>query len=141
MNSESSIWRKILLVDSVILVVTGALFTTLPFLDEKFVLAMYNMVYGASLGVNDQSLQYLNMILGVSGAVMIGWGATITFLSYYMLKNDDIEAIWTAVTIGLVVWFIEDVFVSVMFGAIYNVVFNVGFLLLFLIPIIGRKYL
>ena len=75
----------------------------------------------------------------VTADVELGWGATITYLSYYMVKNDDIDAIWTAVTIGLVIWFIEDVFVSLMFGAIYNVVFNLEFLVLFLVPIIGRR--
>ena len=73
--SESNIWNKILLVDSIILLVFGALFGLLPIISSDFAGSMYNMIYGSTLTVGADALRYMNFLMGLAGVVMLGWGS------------------------------------------------------------------
>ncbi|NIA24331.1 MAG: hypothetical protein GWP04_02045 [Gammaproteobacteria bacterium] len=76
--------------------------------------------------------------IGVAGAVMMGWAAMMLILLGGR-STSALPSTWWALTVGLLVWFVVDVIVSITSGAIGNVVLNVVFLALFTPPLIATR--
>jgi hypothetical protein len=69
-------------------------------------------------------------VIGVTGAVMVGWAAMMLFLLIGQ-KTSALLSTWQALTIGLLAWFVVDGIVSVTAGATGNLVINVALLAMF----------
>ena len=76
--------------------------------------------------------------IGVAGAVMVGWATMMVIL--LRSRNGSTEpALWRALTMGLVAWFVVDGVVSLSAGAIGNVVLNTGFAAMFAPALIATR--
>ena len=74
------------------------------------------------------------LTIAILGGVMTGWGVLLWQLTTKLFPNDPALArtliLWSVET-----WFVVDSIGSVMVGAPVNVVLNLGFLVLFAIPL------
>ena len=76
--------------------------------------------------------------IGVAGAVMVGWAATMLIL----VRGPSTSALpstWRALTVGLLAWFVVDAIVSIAAGATGNLVLNVALLAMFTPPLIATR--
>ena len=64
--------------------------------------------------------------IGIAGAVMVGWAATMLILLTSSGAN-GLPSNWRALTVGLVAWFVVDGIVSIASGAGGNLVLNISF--------------
>lgn len=71
--------------------------------------------------------------LGIAGALMVGWAATIALL---VRSIDELSPrlLGTATAVGVMSWFLLDGMVSVANGAALNVAGNTVFLIILLVP-------
>lgn len=74
----------------------------------------------------------------VVGGVMAGWGVLMYGLSAGPIARGDRD-VRRMMIAGLAVWFVVDSFGSFAAGMIGNVVLNIGFALLFLIPLVALR--
>jgi hypothetical protein len=76
----------------------------------------------------------LSFAIGVTGSVMVGWGASLLYV-YLDPTTLDRPRIARAFFVGAVAWFVLDCTMSLALGAFVNVVGNVLFLGLLLPPL------
>lgn len=82
------------------------------------------------------ALRYIDLLHGVLGAVMFGWGAALTLLVKGAFARGELFA-WNIVAVSVLTWFIPDTFISVASGFWQNAVLNLFFLLLFAAPLLA----
>ncbi len=75
---------------------------------------------------------------GIVGALMAGWGVSMLSLSR-RLDSLDAAVVGSAFTRGALTWFVLDGTVSVATGFAWNVVGNVGFLVVLLLPALALR--
>ena len=79
------------------------------------------------------------LICALLGAVMAGWGVMLWLVADRLYPVDPRLARQTILT-GLGTWFVLDCAASLIVGAPLNLLFNIAFLALFLIPLLrGAK--
>lgn len=128
-------WRRWLLAASVITEATGILLvaaalTTIP-------TALFDIIYYP--GEPDvTSAQTLSFALGVSGAVIAGWGATMAFIFWRSDSATSLSAA-RALVPGLAIWFLLDGAVSIVNGASINVIGNGLLLAMFIPPLVAIR--
>lgn len=85
----------------------------------------------------DKDAQLLN---GISGGVLFGWGVVLTWLSFGPIAKGD-ESARRVAMIGAGSWFVADSLGSLLSGTPGNIILNLGFLLAFMGPLvmIGRS--
>ena len=76
----------------------------------------------------------VSFAIGVTGAVMVGWGASMLYL-YLDPRTLDAPRVARAFFVGTVAWFLLDSLVSLALGAMVNALGNVLFLGLLLPPL------
>lgn len=84
--------------------------------------------------LGETAVHYISFIYKVLGAVMIGWMITVLFLLLGPFRKGDPMA-WNTITTSIVIWFVGDSVASILSGFAMNAVFNIGFLVLFIIPL------
>lgn len=67
---------------------------------------------------------------------MLGWGATLWLLVRLLFAREP-AAVKTIIMTGITFWFVTDSTASILAGAAVNAVLNIGFLLLFALPLHG----
>ena len=105
---NSTFWSKFLLFDAILLVLTGLDFVISSFLFPEAIKIVYNLYWGNELSISVNQFNYLKLLFSVTGAIMVGFGITISTLAYYLIKNGDQQFVWTSVTFGLLDWFVLD---------------------------------
>ncbi|MDX1507794.1 MAG: hypothetical protein R3358_05915 [Woeseiaceae bacterium] len=77
----------------------------------------------------------IRVLSAVSGGVMAGWGVMLWLVaSEVYTTNPELGRKLILASIGT--WFVVDSTMSVMAGAPLNALFNVGFLVLFVVPVL-----
>lgn len=76
------------------------------------------------------------LMLATAGSILAGWGVMLWMVSARLFPRDPALARAMILT-SVVLWFIVDGVASVAAGASFNAVLNIGFLVLFLIPLTG----
>ncbi|AFY69927.1 hypothetical protein Pse7367_1639 [Thalassoporum mexicanum PCC 7367] len=80
---------------------------------------------------------YIFLVYGILGAVMIGgWMIPIIFILVGAFRHKQRWS-WLAIASSIGIWFAIDSAISVMSGFWQNAVFNVVFLLMFMIPLVA----
>jgi hypothetical protein len=78
----------------------------------------------------------LRLSLAVMGCVSIGWAtAMLAVMLVAFRMGDQARPLWSAVTLGVLVWFVTDSALSVATGFGLNVVPNVALLVTYLVGI------
>ncbi len=79
------------------------------------------------------------LLCAIAGGLMTGWGAML-WLTAARLYAQAPELAGTMIMVSLGAWFIVDSLGSILAGAPLNAVLNMGFLPIFLIPLMrGRR--
>lgn len=73
------------------------------------------------------------LLAAILGGVMLGFGTTLLVLITKVYPRDPV-LVRTVILTGVSVWFATDSLGSIAAGAPLNALFNIGFLLAFLIP-------
>ena len=140
-TQNNKIWAQLLMLVSVFLIFFGLMLAivsplVLPDIVELFYSLFANKEF-ATLSEIDKKL--VLWTFGLTGALTTGWGVTVLVVGYQLTKESN-DILWLAIDLGLISWFVLDSIVSVLMGAIFNVGFNLIFLILFLIPIMGNYF-
>ena len=81
---------------------------------------------------------FKTFIYGVLGAAMVGWGILFAFIAYNPFRKKEKWA-WNCLMIGFVVWFIFGEYVSIRAGVYANVVGDIVFFGLVMVPLFFTK--
>lgn len=124
-------WHRWLLLAASIIVGVGAAFVVLALVGVPPELMEVLYLPGEP---DVASADTVSFAVGVSGSVMVGWGASMLYiyLDPAMLERPRIAR---AFFIATVAWFILDTFMSVSLGAMINALGNCLFLGLLLPPL------
>lgn len=80
--------------------------------------------------------RFITLVYGVLGAVMLGWMAGIMWMLVRGFRSNPRE-VWATLTFSVVVWFVVDSGFSVVTGFVEHALFNVAFVVMYAIPLIG----
>ena len=90
------------------------------------------------LNGESMSASSIRLLAAISGGVLTGWGLMIWLVASEILANHPILA-RRLILPSIVTWFIIDSSMSVAAGAPLNAFLNLGFLLMFTLPILGSE--
>ena len=134
----SEFWRRWLMVAAGITSVAGLAFAGLAAVGAaEAINAILEVLYlpGALAASAGEGATFA---IGVMGAVMAGWGATMLIV----LADSDTASepvVWRALTGGLLVWFVVDGIVTIAVGAPGNLVLNAAFVAMFAPALIATR--
>ena len=74
------------------------------------------------------------LLSAISGGVLVGWGLMIWLLATRLYAREP-DICREIILTSIVSWFVIDSAMSVAAGAALNAIFNVGFLLVFAVPV------
>lgn len=84
--------------------------------------------------VGEAPRQYLQLVYGILGAVIVGWMTTVGAIVLGPLRRREPWA-WPAVATASVVWFALDTGLSLVLGFVGHGLFNVGFAVALAVPL------
>jgi len=85
-------------------------------------------------GQSDNPTPESRLLWAIASAVLIGWGLLLWLITTRLFPNNPALA-RTMILTSIGTWFVFDSLGSIAAGAPMNAVFNIGFLLLFVIPL------
>ncbi len=138
-KSVPSLWWKWLLALSIIGIIFGLVMALAPGVFHSTLGQItYNSFFegDAYTELTEPELANQDWLLSLLGSVMVGWLIAVGFIAYYPFRQGEQWA-WTAVTVGIVVWFVLDTGSSLANGVVFNAVFNLGFLVGFGLPLLA----
>jgi hypothetical protein len=101
-----------------------------------FVHRTFAKVTGAE--VDARSLPYVVFVLGVSGAVMVGWSVALFGIVIGPFRRRELHA-WWLLGSSLTVWFVLDTSFSLLVGFWQNAVLNLVFFLSIAVPLLATR--
>jgi len=123
-----------------IVILAGLCFAIIfPYFIPQALEPFFTKITGTDLSTLTQSeIVFHNLLSGVIGGTMFGWGIMIALLSYKLLKTPS-DWIWSVVALSLAAWYILDTLASALAGSTLNVLLNTGILILALPPLIAMR--
>jgi hypothetical protein len=88
--------------------------------------------------VADSQREYVQLVYGILGAVIVGWMTTIGFITSGPLRRREAWA-WWAVVASTLNWFILDTGISLALGFVGHALFNVAFAIGLAVPLAALK--
>jgi len=131
MDDRTRLWYRWLLLAASVIVGAGGAFVVLALVGVPAVLMEVLYLPGEP---DIATADTLSFAIGVTGAVLVGWGASLLYI-YLDRTMLDRPRIARAFFVSTVAWFVLDSFVSIALGAMINVVLNCLFLGLLLPPL------
>ena len=133
-SSRFTFWQRWLVLVSIGAALFGLAFIILPTAMENLFITLFfggastDALFGVEAG------NYIRFVYGVLGAVMLGWMISLTIIASGAFGKRDRSA-WNAIAVGAGVWFVVDSAFSLASGFPANAALNVGFMVLFTIPL------
>ncbi|MBN8580598.1 MAG: hypothetical protein J0L96_07995 [Anaerolineae bacterium] len=136
MNKQTNLnfWWRWLVAADIIVIVFGAAQALLPDLIRQ---GFSLLVFGSASYVDtfpQDAIRYITLTHAVMGSAMIGWGVSMMYTLLTQFRNGEWTG-WISPAVALILWFIPDTTISIVTGFWQNAVFNIGFILLFAIPL------
>lgn len=136
MNKQTNLnfWWRWLVAADIIVIVFGAAQALLPDLIRQ---GFSLLVFGSASYVDtfpQDAIRYITLTHAVMGSAMIGWGVSMMYTLLTQFRNGEWTG-WVSIAIAMTLWFIPDTAMSILTGFWQNAVLNVGFILLFVIPL------
>lgn len=82
--------------------------------------------------------QTARLLAAIGGGVMFGWGLLLWQLATQLLPREP-QLAASLIRRSVLAWFVLDCACSILAGAYFNVVLNLGFLAMFLLPLAQLK--
>lgn len=130
-EDRTRLWYRWLIVAAAMVVGAGAVFVLLALIGVPPELMEVLYLPGEP---DVASATTVSFAIGVTGSVMIGWGASMLYV-YIDAASLEQPRIARAFFIGSVAWFVVDTLMSISLGAMVNVALNCLFLGLLLPPL------
>lgn len=86
----------------------------------------------------DMTTPLSRLLTGIVGGVLAGWAVTMWLVVRHLHPRDP-DLVRMLLLPGLIVWFVVDGIGSVVSGGGLNVIGNIGFLVLFLPPLVWGR--
>ena len=86
----------------------------------------------------DRPVEYLRLVYGILGAVIVGWMVIIGAIALGPLRRREPWA-WWALVVALAAWFVLDTGLSLTLGFVGHALFNVGFTVALAVPLIAIR--
>ena len=135
-------WQRWLSVAGILLVLFGislAFFNRSPVFDF-LINNQVDSVFWGSKQVNPDITHFQGFVYGVLGATMAGWGVAVFYLGAFPFRDRQRWA-WNAVALSILLWYLVDSGISILYGVYFNVVLNSAFLFIFALPLLfTRRY-
>ncbi len=136
MNKTTNLnfWWRWLVAADIIVIVFGAAQALLPDLIRQ---GFSLLVFGSASYVDtfpQDAIRYITLTHAVMGSAMIGWGVSMMYTLLTQFRTGEWTG-WVSIAIAMTLWFIPDTAMSILTGFWQNAVLNVGFILLFVIPL------
>ncbi len=139
MSHDASV--STLKIASWILIAFGLLMMLSVFTSANVVLALFlDLAFLPVDGAQAITSEAGWLVIAVSGGLLTGWGSMIYLVTTRVYMSDPVVG-GQIVLLPILAWFCVDSFGSVMSGAWFNVVLNLGFVALFALPVLlnGRR--
>lgn len=117
----------------IIVVVYGLALVAAPLLMGAAVFDVLGFGPDAAGVPEGEPRQWLKMVFGVVGSVLVGWAATMLILAAGPLRNGDSWA-WYAIAVSVTLWFMLDTGMSIVYGWWQHGLFNVPFYAAIMVP-------
>lgn len=128
-------WRNWLLLVSSAVMLFGLSMILLPdAIQALFNVIAFQDMTGIEARFGAEAVHYIKFVYGVLGAVMFGWMIPILFILQTAFREGKTWA-WLAISLSIGLWFIIDTTWSAYMGFWGNVALNIGFFILYLIPL------
>ena len=135
-----SFWQKWLFLVSLIITIFGILLAL--FNQTSIFNFLFNNQINSSFWNTDSNtpeiINFQNWIYGVLGATVAGWGIFMAFIAYYPFQKRE-KWSWNCLVCGMIVWFILDTSISIIFKVFFNACFNSLVLILVILPLIFTR--
>jgi hypothetical protein len=141
MNSKDNFdfwWRWLVAANTMVILFGGGMVLVPNLLMQFFSLVFYASPLALS-SFQAEAAAYIRFAHGIIGAVMVGWGTALMFTLFSQFRNREYMG-WLTVAVSVSIWFLTDSAFSVWSGFWQNVIPNLGFAILFAIPLaVTRK--
>lgn len=129
-------WRKWLIGAAGFVVVFSLDFLILP----KQMTGFYSWVFfgDAASQFSATADNYIIFLYGLIGSIMLGWMINVIFMLIGPFRRKELFA-WRSIILSIIVWFCADSAASLFYGFGANAAMNVGFLAIFLIPLLATR--
>lgn len=135
-SRPSAFWVNWLTVVTLGVMVFSLLMVLAPAMTTRgFSLVLYGHENFLS-GFGTEVGRYLSFVHAVLGAVMFGWAVALLFIIRVLFTRGMKEA-WSILVLSLLTWFIPDTGFSIWSGYWENAFMNLGFALLYAIPLVA----
>ncbi len=125
-------WWRLLVAATVAVAAFGLLMVLFPHLVHT------TFAKATSREVDPHSVPYVIFVLGVSGAVMVGWSVALFGIVIGPFRRRERGA-WWLLGSSVTVWFVLDTSFSLLVGFWQNAVLNLGFFLSIAIPLMATR--
>jgi Mn2+/Fe2+ NRAMP family transporter len=88
--------------------------------------------------IDDSQRDYVRLVYGILGAVIVGWMMTIGAIVVGPLRRREAWAWWAIVT-ATAAWFVLDTGLSLVLGFVGHALFNVAFAIGLAVPLAAIK--
>lgn len=88
--------------------------------------------------VGEVQREYIQLVYGILGAVIVGWMTTIGAIVVGPLRRREQWAWWT-IAVASLVWFVLDTGLSLILGFMGHGLFNLGFAIALAVPLAGIR--
>lgn len=138
MNKSNNLnfWWRWLVAADIIVIVFGAAQVMLPNLIRQ---VFSLLVFGSASYIDtfpQDAIRYITLTHAIMGSVMVGWGISMMYTLFTQFRTGEWTG-WMSIAAALTLWFIPDTAMSLITGFWQNAVLNVGFILLFAIPLVA----
>lgn len=133
-------WNKWLLTVSFLLIVFGfflILFNQSALFNYVFAKEVNSVFWPNGIPAEDINL-FQQWIYGILGAVMVGWGTFLTFITTHAFRNKERWS-FDCIALGITLWFIADTALSLYFHVYINVFLNAVIFIAIGLPLIFTK--
>ena len=123
MNAEK-FWSGWLQITMWLVVIAGILLAFFSdYLFSDFLDSKINRIFFSGLSPEYPVEQLKKWMLGISGAVMVGWGLSMLYVVSHPFKRKEQWA-WRCIFYPVLVWYLLDSSISAYFGVGFNILIN-----------------
>lgn len=137
-TDRPTVWDQVLLVvvAGVVIYAVGLVVAGLFLGDQVF----DRLGFGPDDGgiVDGRPREYVRLVYGIIGAVIVGWMTTIGAIVVGPLRRREAWAWWTVV-VAVGSWFVLDTGLSLVLGFVGHALFNVAFTLALAVPLAALR--
>lgn len=130
-----NLWANWLVVVALLNVVIGLLLA-LTSIGSTLTVMLFGWSPAALPPVTAEGENLVRFFFGLIGGIMAGWGLALAAIAHVPFRRGERWA-WITIAASIVTWFLVDSAMSAATGVYANVIGNVGFLVLFEIPLVA----